>query len=552
VNDFIQLNIQDNLGHSYTWSMVVLSLMLAITGSFLAVWQSLLLKTIQSPSAQSYVRLSGALAFAGGVWSMHFVGMLAFALPVKVTYDIPLTLTSILPAVLAGLWVEKWLANPDQNDFQLLLHSLVLGVGVGMMHYIGMEAMVMHAKLTYEPIMFSTSILLAVLLSALTLLMLRRMHQAHHLSHTKHIVVGGIGLGLAISSMHYTGMMASQFSGIAQFAEPVHANDYLFLTTLVFLVSTLIIVISYSGSLISQVRQKGDAVAVQGEELKAILKHAMIPLATTGVDGKIQTYNQQFKKLLNANDELIKHKSLALFIPDLTGRFNANGPAEWKMECSANAINNVEILEVKASRFSRGKETLWVVSVNDLTEIKDTPSQQLSNANYDKLTGLFNRFYFDIQINRELEAAHLNHQPLSLLIVDLDQYEGIVAKLGNSAGDELLRKASQQMKMALNKQNYLFRFGGHKFIIMLPTSGPDKASETAEYIRTSFGSEIQLNEEESAKVTVSIGIYCIQNVAEESPTQILKRADQALFIAITNGRDKSVLYANASSSSHQN
>jgi diguanylate cyclase (GGDEF)-like protein len=61
-----------------------------------------------------------------------------------------------------------------------------------------------------------------------------------------------------------------------------------------------------------------------------------------------------------------------------------------------------------------------------------------------------------------------------------------------------------------------------------------------------------LNGEESAKVTVSIGIYCIQNVAEESPTQILKRADQALFIAITNGRNKSVLYANASSSSHQN
>lgn len=546
MNNFFTINTQTQLDFSYSWILVALSLLLAISGACLAVWQSLLLKDIKNTSSRTYIRATGAVALASGVWSMHFVGMLAFSLSVQVTYHIPLTLLSIAPALFAGFWAEKWLANPEQSSYMLLIHSLVLGSGIGLMHYTGMEAMVMHASLSYEPIMFVTSIVMAVLLSALTLMMLRHMHRREGLPASKHILIGGIGLGMAISTMHYVGMAASRFTGMPEFSQPSPADDYLFLTTLVFLISTLAIVISFSGSLISQVRHQIDEIAVQEKELSAILTHAMSPLVTTGANGQIQTYNEQFKRLLNQKNVLLKGKSLALFIPEVTGRFNQHGPSQWEIECDTEMLDNVESLLVKANRFSRGDESVWVVSITDLSSFKDTDHRRTINANYDPLTGLFNRFYFDIQIERELQAASLNNTPISLLMIEIDQFEHILSSQGKDTGDLVLKHTADLLRQSLKPTDYLCRFGGQKFVVILPESSADAAISSAEYIReNAFKKQPKLNIQD-VSYSLSIGIYSAEDVAHETPQRMLKRADQALFIAITNGRNRVVIYAQAS------
>lgn len=548
MNDFFTINTQTQLDYSYSWILVAVSLILAMSGACLAVWQSILLKDIKNATSRTYIRATGAIALASGVWSMHFVGMLAFSLSTQVTYNIPLTLLSIVPALFAGFWAEKWLANPNQDSFMLLIHALVLGSGIGLMHYTGMEAMVMHANLSYEPVMFITSIVMAVVLSALTLIMLRHMYRRKGLSASKHILIGGIGLGMAISTMHYLGMAASRFTGRPEFSQPSPADDYLFLTTLVFLMSTLAIVISFSGSLISKVRHQIDEIAVQEKELSAILAHAMSPIVTTGANGQIQTYNEQFKRLLNQKDVLIKGKSLALFIPEITGRFNQHGPAQWEIECDTEMLDNVDSLLVKANRFSRGDESVWVVSMTDLSSFKDTDHRRIINANYDPLTGLFNRFYFDIQIERELQAAAINNKPISLLMIEIDQFENIFSNHGKETGDSVLKHTADMLKRSLKPTDYLCRFGGQKFVVILPESSTDDAITSAEYLRENvFKKQLKIDNK-SLTVSLSIGIYSADDLEQETPQRMLKRADQALFIAITNGRNRVVLYAQASQS----
>ncbi len=541
VNDFFTLSLQHQLVYSYSWPLVGLSLILAIAGSCLAVWQSLLLKDITNKASKSYIRFSGAIALAGGVWSMHFVGMLAFSVTTQVTYNIPITLLSILPAVVAGFWAEKWLANPNQDAFKLLTHALVLGSGIGLMHYIGMEAMVMHATRSYEPTMFIASIIIAVLVSALTLLMLQRMHNHAALSEEKYIGVGGVGLGLAISCMHYVGMSASRFSGAAEFTIPMPADDYLFLTSLVFLVATLTIVIAYSASLISRVRHQVDAIALQGRDIEAILAHAMSPIVTTNENGQIQTFNSPFQRLIDQTESVIKGKSIALFIPELTGRFNQHGPKQWEIECEANALDNVESLQIKANRFARDDDMIWVVSITDITEFSESKVRRAQNTNFDPLTGAYNRLYFDIQMPREIELAKLKRHPLSLLMIDIDHFESIAAKLGQEAGDDLIQRTAESLRQCIKITDYLFRFGGQKFIVILSETDSHNANQCAEIMRKSTINALSSNID-SESCSLSIGIYSADDLQFETAQMMLNRANEALLLAINNGRNRHVLY----------
>lgn len=472
---------------------------------------------------------------------MHFVGMLAFSITTQVTYNIPITLLSILPALVAGFWVEKWLADSNQDTFKLLTHALVLGSGIGLMHYIGMEAMVMHASLSYEPTMFMASIILAVLLSALTLFMLQRMRNHPSLSEDKYIGVGGVGLGLAISSMHYIGMSASRFSGVAEFTSPVPANDYLFLTTLVFLVATLTIVIAYSASLISRVRHQIDAIAVQGSEMQAILAHTMSPIVTTSANGQIQTFNNQFQRLIDQDESFIKGKSIALFFPELTGRFNLHGPSQWEIECEASALDNIDNLQIKANRFSRDDDHVWVISITDITSFRESEGRRAQNANFDPLSGAFNRFYFDIQIAREIEQAKLKQYPLSLLMIEIDQFENIVSKYGQDAGNNAIQRTAKDIRQCLKHTDYLFRFGGQKFVVLLPESASSDAMHTAMSMNSTV-KNMPKTSESIASFTLSIGIYTTNDLEQEFARRMLNRADKALFLAISNGRNRHVLY----------
>jgi len=153
----------------------------------------------------------GAIVMGGGIWSMHFIGMLAFSLPCGVGYDPFLTLISILPGVLASgvaLFVLSRRERPSQK--LLFVCALLMGAGIGAMHYSGMAAMEPAALLRYDIRIVLLSVVVAVALAYLALVIRARLKHFndHRVMRT---LLPATVMGLAIAGMHYVAMEASIF-----------------------------------------------------------------------------------------------------------------------------------------------------------------------------------------------------------------------------------------------------------------------------------------------------------------------------------------------------
>ncbi|WLH92741.1 EAL domain-containing protein [Pseudomonas sp. FP453] len=195
---------------SYSPSLVVISLFVAILASYTALDLAGRIATAKG-RAVFYWMSGGALAMGVGVWSMHFIGMLALRLPFALGFDVGITALSLLIAVLS-CGFALWLVNqPRLPAWQLAFGALVMGAGISSMHYTGMAAMRMTPGIDYDPTLFSASLLIAVVASGAALWI--AFHLRRNTPYVR-LMRGGaaVVMGLAIVGMHYTGMAAAQFA----------------------------------------------------------------------------------------------------------------------------------------------------------------------------------------------------------------------------------------------------------------------------------------------------------------------------------------------------
>ena len=154
----------------------------------------------------------GALAMGIGVWSMHFVGMLAFRLPIPLGYDFKITAASLMFSVGASAYA-LWLLSRDEVSFlRLSVGAVVMGLGIAAMHYVGMHAMLMNPGIDYRPGLFVASVVIAILAAGTALMMAVRLRDDEARSRSGFMRIGAaMVMGLAIAGMHYTGMAAARF-----------------------------------------------------------------------------------------------------------------------------------------------------------------------------------------------------------------------------------------------------------------------------------------------------------------------------------------------------
>ncbi|NMY84653.1 EAL domain-containing protein [Pseudomonas sp. WS 5411] len=195
---------------SYSPALVLISLFVAILASYTALDLTGRIATAKGRAVYLWMA-GGALAMGIGVWSMHFIGMLAFSLPIALGYDMGITALSLLIAVLSSGFA-LWLVNqPRLPAWQLGFGALIMGAGISTMHYTGMAAMRMMPGIDYDPTLFTASLLIAVGASAAALWIafkLRRNTPYVRLARSAAAVV----MGVAIVGMHYTGMAAARFA----------------------------------------------------------------------------------------------------------------------------------------------------------------------------------------------------------------------------------------------------------------------------------------------------------------------------------------------------
>ena len=191
---------------SYSPLLVVFSLVVAVLASYTALGMATRLVHARGVEARWWLA-GGTLAMGLGIWSMHFIGMLALRLPVPTGYDLPLTAIS-LAASLAASGYALWLTAREQLRWPtLLLGGLVMGSGIAAMHYIGMAALRMAPGIDYDPFWLAASLLVALLTATAALWLAHRLR-----TRRKWRLLAALIMGLAITGMHYTGMAAARFA----------------------------------------------------------------------------------------------------------------------------------------------------------------------------------------------------------------------------------------------------------------------------------------------------------------------------------------------------
>ena len=198
---------------TYNPILVLLSVLVAIFVSYTAL--SLSARVARAKSGADNTGLwvaGGAIAMGCGIWSMHFIGMLAFSLPIPLSYDTGLTLASLVIAIAISGFALSVASSPEINLVQLSVAALIMGAGISGMHYSGMAAIDLLPQITYEPMLLIASIVIAVAASFAALWLFFQLRNAQTTTMKLARVGAAFAMGLAISGMHYTGMAASRFS----------------------------------------------------------------------------------------------------------------------------------------------------------------------------------------------------------------------------------------------------------------------------------------------------------------------------------------------------
>jgi NO-binding membrane sensor protein with MHYT domain len=201
---------------TYDPYLVALSIVVAVLASYTALDLGGRVAAARGLARRVWLA-AAAITMGGGIWSMHFVAMLAFIMPTPMSYDIGLTTLSLVVAIFVtggGFYV---ISRDSGSPLRLVLSGIFMGLGIVAMHYIGMAAMREHVELSYDRIFVALSLIIAIGASAAALWL------AFRTTDLGQKLIAAAVMGLAISGMHYTAMGGTTFAAHGPVPE-VHAS----------------------------------------------------------------------------------------------------------------------------------------------------------------------------------------------------------------------------------------------------------------------------------------------------------------------------------------
>lgn len=299
---------------TYNDWIVAGSYVIAVIAAFVALDMATRVSANRNSRSAKYWWGGGSIAMGSGIWSMHFVGMLAFTLPIPIPYNVPITLLSLGFAIAASATALYTISRGELSGQRLVGSGFLMGGGVVLMHYTGMMALEIRPRPEYDPLLFALSVVIAVVASIAAMWICFSLRSD---SFTKAIwkkSVSALVMGLAIWGMHFTGMAAAQFAPgtICIGNSETIQNVWLAVTvggcTVLFLASTMLISIVDAKML-----EQRTSLEAQSERF---FMQSPNLICICGFDGKFKRINPAVSKILGyATAELESGTILRLIRP---------------------------------------------------------------------------------------------------------------------------------------------------------------------------------------------------------------------------------------------
>jgi diguanylate cyclase (GGDEF)-like protein/PAS domain S-box-containing protein len=475
-----------------------------------------------------------AVAAGCGIWATHFIAMLAYDPGSIAGYNIGITLLSLVFAI-ATVAVGLRIALLDGRRVTIAIGGAVVGLGVAAMHYTGMAALEVPARIGWSADLVLVSVLLGCVLGALALVVAAR-SDGFRLN-----AAAAVLLTLAIVSHHFTAMGA-----VTLVADPTRGAGAMsvspgVLSFLIALAAMAILGIVLSAAMID--RRSKRELRRQEVLLDSALENMSQGLCMFDAEGRVVLYNERYAAMMGLDPAPGKGESLV----EILQRQQAAG--QWEGNASQYIAELIE--EIRAGRrvtrvIARTKRSIrvvhqpmasggWVATFEDVTEWEQAQRQISHMARHDALTNLPNRTLFRERLDRALHLAKRGDQ-LAVFCLDLDHFKEVNDSLGHPVGDALLKEVARRLAECVTEDDTVARLGGDEFAIVQfclscdPTTASALASRLVERISEPYdvtGHQLVIG--------LSVGVSLAPDDGD-NPDSLLKNADLALYRAKADGR----------------
>lgn len=526
----------DFILQQHDWRLVSLAALVCLVAAYACM--NLLRHARHSSGRLQQVWIAVAAVAVGlGIWSTHFIGMLALRPGFALSYDLTLTAASLLVAIaICGLGIALAVRGRTAHDHAL--GGAVVGIAIASMHFTGIAALVMGGAIGWNAGLVALSVLAGLGLGALSFWAAQR----------DRLLSGALLLTLAICGMHFTAMGAADLSRCF----PLNAAgqvDNGWLSVGIALIALLVLGVASGSALL----ERADRRRTRASNSRLAEVSTMLELATTHMaqglclfdgTGHMQFYNGRVAQLIgpamegqsldgwhfgqlsraleaSADDLQLDRPAAEQRIGGMIARLGGGESLDY-----LRTLNDGRIIRFVHSPIASGG---WVTTLDDVTDQQRAQAEISRLAYRDSLTNILNRAAFNEELDRVLVEADAGDLNFAVIAIDLDHFKEINDTYGHAVGDHVLKELGQRLSAGLKKGETVARMGGDEFAALKSFSSMESLRDFLARIETALFARID-TDSVVINTSASIGVAVFPDDGGDR-SRLLNNADLAMYRA---------------------
>jgi diguanylate cyclase (GGDEF)-like protein len=496
-----------------------------------------------------WAALTGVCA-GSGIWATHFVAMLAYRGALPSSYEPVATLSSLLVAI--ALAACGFALATRGGRWAVGLGGAVIGIAIGVMHYVGMHALVVPGLLSWDMSLVISSLVIGIALSAAAML-------AFHLKTGLGAIVAAVGfLTLAICGLHFTAMGAVTILPDPTIAFQGYGINRSYMALAVAGVTFIVLLTALAAAAIQRTNIRCESMLREQNSLfKAALHYLPVGLSMFDGEQRLIMCNPAYRRLYDLS-EASSGASFSDIVLSYVKRESGDDEGS-RLDNARNWItqhlSKLELGNVfsETIHLSDGRSIFkrvgpiagggWVDVQEDVTAVRQSGEKIEWLARHDALTEVANRFQFRERLERQFEC----YDPrlgFALHWIDLDHFKEINDQYGHQVGDGYLKSVAHRLATSLRAGDLVGRLGGDEFAILQVGGGRKELAEqfAARVLKTISQPHDVLGHKLNANASIGIALAPQHG---QDPDQLFSRADTALYHAKSHGRGTAVVYETA-------